>query len=248
MIMGEAISAKGLVKRFGEVRALDGLTLDVKEGELYGLLGPNGAGKSTFMSVLCGLQRVDEGSATVLGIDIGKGADIRSRIGVCPQSPAVYPYLSGQENVELFGDLHGMAKRRSKERAADLLEMVGLAQDSGRRAGGYSEGMKRRLSLAMALVNDPDIAFLDEPTVAMDPQSRRAVWEIISQLRDQGRTVVLSTHYMEEAQRLCDRIGIIDHGKLIAEGTAEGLMRDHSRSNLEDVFVHLTGRTIREGI
>lgn len=246
--MGEAISAKGLVKRFGEVRALDGLTLDVKEGELYGLLGPNGAGKSTFMSVLCGLQRADEGSATVLGIDIRQGSDIRSRIGVCPQSPAVYPYLSALENVELFGALHGMAKRRAKEKAAELLEKVGLADDSGRRAGGYSEGMKRRLSLAMALVNDPDIAFLDEPTVAMDPQSRRAVWAMISKLRDQGRTVVLSTHYMEEAQRLCDRIGIIDHGRLIAEGTAQQLVREHSGSDLEDVFVQLTGRTIREGI
>jgi ABC-2 type transport system ATP-binding protein len=246
--MTDVIRANGLVKSFGGVRALDGLTLDVRKGELYGLLGPNGAGKSTFMSVLCGLQKADEGSAAVLGMDILRGEGIRSRIGVCPQSPAVFPYLSGQENVELFGDLNGLARRRSKQRGEELLQMVGLTKESGRKAGGYSEGMKRRLSLAMALVNDPEIAFLDEPTVAMDPQSRRAVWAMISQLQAQGKTVVLSTHYMEEAQRLCDRIGIIDNGRLIAEGTAEELMRDHSKANLEEVFVHLTGRTIREGI
>jgi ABC-2 type transport system ATP-binding protein len=198
--------------------------------------------------VLCGLIKADEGRATVLGKDIVNGGDIRSRIGVCPQSPAVFSYLSGQENVELFGNLHGLSRVQSRRRAEELLERVGLANDSGRRAGGYSEGMKRRLSLAMALVNDPDIAFLDEPTVAMDPQSRRAVWTLVSELHGQGKTVVLTTHYMEEAQRLCDRIGIIDKGRLIAEGTADELILRYSKVNLEEVFIQLTGRTIREGI
>ncbi len=246
--MGEAISTTGLVKNFGEVRALDGLTLKVKEGELYGLLGPNGAGKSTLISLLSGLQKADEGKAMVLGKEIVDGMDIRSRIGVCPQSPAVFSYLTGRENIELFGDLHGLTKRQSNDKSIELLEKVGLTKESGRRAGGYSEGMKRRLSLAMALVNDPDLAFLDEPTVAMDPQSRRAIWTLISELRKEGKTVILTTHYMEEAQRLCDRIGIIDNGRLIAEGTSNELIHKHLKSNLEEVFIQLTGRAIREGI
>jgi ABC-2 type transport system ATP-binding protein len=246
--MGDAISAVGLVKSFGCVKALDGLTVRVGDGEIYGLLGPNGAGKSTFMSVLCGSMALDGGRAAILGKEIIDGGDVRSRIGVCPQSPAVFPYLTGQENVELFGELHGMTKKRSKQRAAELLGRLGLSEDSGRRTAGYSEGMKRRLSLAMALVNDPDLAFLDEPTVAMDPQSRRAVWKLLAELHQNGKTIILSTHYMEEAERLCDRIGIIDQGRLIAEGTPEELRQRYSKVNLEDVFIHLTGRTIREGI
>jgi ABC-2 type transport system ATP-binding protein len=242
-----AIVIESLVKKFEDVTAVDGINLQVSKGELFGLLGPNGAGKTTTINVLCGLLKPTSGSATVGGYDVQKETSkVKELIGVCPQDTPVYPYLTGRENAEFFGNLHAMPKEKLKKNVDALLQRLSLLEDSKRRVGKYSGGMKRRLNLILALVHDPEIAFLDEPTVAMDPQSRHAVWDFIRDLKKNGKTVILTTHYMEEAETLCDRIGIIDHGKLIALGTPTALMRKYKAKNLEDVFIQLTGRKIRE--
>jgi ABC-2 type transport system ATP-binding protein len=236
-----------LVKKYSDVTAIDDLSLQVNKGELFGLLGPNGAGKTTMINILCGLLKPTSGSAIVGGYDVQKEpAKVKELIGVCPQDTPVYPYLTGKENAEFFGNLQGMPKEKLKKNVNALLQKLDLLDDSKRRVGKYSGGMKRRLNLIIALVHDPDIAFLDEPTVAMDPQSRRAVWDFIRDLKKNGKTVILTTHYLEEAEVLCDRVGIIDHGKLIALGAPTDLMREYKAKNLEDVFIQLTGRKIRE--
>jgi ABC-2 type transport system ATP-binding protein len=242
-----AIVIESLVKKFEDVTAVDGINLQVLKGELFGLLGPNGAGKTTTINILCGMLKPTSGFATVGGYDVQKEtAKVKELIGVCPQDTPVYSFLTGRENVEFFGNLHVMPKEKLKENVDALLQRMGLLEDSKRRVGKYSGGMKRRLNLIIALVHDPEIAFLDEPTVAMDPQSRHAVWDFIRDLKKNGKTVILTTHYMEEAELLCDRVGIIDHGKLIALGAPTALMRKYKAKNLEDVFIQLTGRKIRE--
>lgn len=243
------IVIESLVKKFEDITALDGLSLQVEKGELFGLLGPNGAGKTTTINILCGLIKPTNGSATVGGYDVLKEpAKVKELIGVCPQETAIYPYLTGAENVELFGNLHAMNKETLKTRRDMLLEKMGLTQDAKRKAEKYSSGMKRRLSLILALIHDPQIAFLDEPTVAMDPQSRHAVWDFIKELKKEDKTIILTTHYMEEAEELCDRVGIIDHGKLIALGSPKDLISKNKVKNLEEVFIKITGRKIREEI
>ncbi|MHA2298744.1 MAG: ABC transporter ATP-binding protein [Candidatus Hodarchaeales archaeon] len=243
------VTVKDLVKEFDDVTAVDGTTFQVAPGELFGLLGPNGAGKTTIIKILSGLMKPTRGTASLNGYDTEKQPNkIRESIGVCPQEPAFYPYLTGRENIELFGNLYGMPKKEIKKTTKLLLEKVGLMESADRRAGKYSGGMIRRVSLAMALINDPEVAFLDEPTVAMDPQSRRAVWNFIKELNTRGKTVILTTHYIEEAEALCDRVGIIDHGKLIALDTPKALMEKHGASNLEEVFIKITGRKIREEV
>jgi ABC-2 type transport system ATP-binding protein len=213
------------------------------------LLGPNGAGKTTTINVLCGLIKPTSGTAKVDGYDVQKETEkVKTLIGVCPQETAIYPYLTGAENVELFGDLHAMNKETLKARRDMLLEKMGLTEDAKRRSEKYSGGMKRRLSLILALIHNPQIAFLDEPTVAMDPQSRHAVWDFIKELKKEDKTIILTTHYMEEAEELCDRVGIIDHGKLIALGAPQELISKSKVKNLEEVFIALTGRKIREEI
>jgi len=197
--------------------------------------------------VLCGLLYPTSGSVHVGGYDVQKDtAKVKELIGVCPQDTAAYPFLSGRENVELFGNLHTMPKMKLKKNTEELLEKMSLSEDAGRRLGKYSGGMKRRINLIMALVHDPEIAFLDEPTVAMDPQSRHAVWDFIRELKKRGKTIILTTHYMEEAEELCDRIGIIDHGKLIALDSPKQLKDRFKAKDLEEVFIELTGRKIRE--
>ncbi len=235
-----------VVKHYGDAIALDGLTLSIPAGETFGLLGPNGAGKTTTINILCGLERPTSGSSRLSGMDV-RQASVREDIGVCVQSGAVYNHLTGRENAELFGRLRGMTRREATKQARELLDMMGLSSDMGRSTGKYSEGMRRRLSLSMALMGSPPVLFLDEPTAAMDPQSRRAVWEIITGLRGEGRTIVLTTHYIEEAESLCDRVGIIDHGRLIALDAPERLVQTTGKRNLEEAFLHLTGRSIREG-
>ncbi len=242
-----AIVIDNLTKKFEDVTAVDGLSLTVEKAELFGLLGPNGAGKTTTINVLSGLSEPTSGSIRVGGYDVGKEPDkVKQLIGVCPQDTAVFSYLTGRENVELFGNLHAMPKEKLKKNADDLLTKMGLLEDAKRQVGKYSGGMRRRINLIMALVHDPEIAFLDEPTVGMDPQSRRAVWDFIRELRKRDKTVVLTTHYMEEAEELCDRVGIIDYGKLIALGSPAQLKAEFEAKNLEEVFIQLTGRRIRE--
>ncbi len=242
-----AITIEHLTKQYQDVKALDDLNLQVKKGELFGLLGPNGAGKTTTINILCGLIKPTSGAATVYGYDVLKeSAKIKELIGVCIQETVVYPFLTGKENVALFGNLHTMDKETLKKRSAMLLEKMGLAEDANRKAEKYSGGMKKRLSLTLALIHDPQVAFLDEPTVSMDPQSRHAVWDFVKELKAQNKTIILTTHYMEEAEELCDRVGIIDHGKLIALGTPKELIVKNNVKNLEEVFIELTGRKMRE--
>jgi ABC-2 type transport system ATP-binding protein len=244
-----AIVTENIVKKFEDVTAVAGISLQVPKGELFGLLGPNGAGKSTAINILCGLTKPTSGSAKVGGYDVQRETGkVKALIGVCLQETAIYPYLTGAENMELFGDLYAMNKETLRKRRDLLLESVGLTGDAKRRTAKYSGGMKRRLSLILALIHDPEIAFLDEPTVAMDPQSRRDVWDFIKGLKKKGKTIILTTHYMEEAEELCDRVGIIDHGKLIAIGSPEALISEHKVKNLEEVFIKITGRKIREAV
>jgi len=246
---GMAIVIQNLSKKFEDVTAVNCLNLEIEKGELFGLLGPNGAGKTTTIKILCGLLEPTSGSTSVSGYDTQKETErVKTLIGVCPQDTAVYQHLSGRENIKLFGDLHAVPKEKLKARVEELLRKLSLLDDANRRAGKYSGGMMRRVNLAMALINDPEIAFLDEPTVGMDPQSRRAVWDFIRELKNQGKTVILTTHYMEEAQELCDRVGVIDHGILIALGSPDQLKDKFKAKNLEEVFISLTGRGIREGL
>ena len=246
---GAAIVITNLTKKFGDVTAVDGLSLEVEHGELFGLLGPNGAGKTTIINVLCGLLEPTRGSVRVRGYDVQKDPQkIKKLIGVCTQETAVYPYLTGRENVEFFGQLYTLSPEALRTNTETLLDKLGLAEDAHRRVGQYSGGMKRRVNLLLALVHDPEIAFLDEPTVAMDPQSRRAVWDFIRELQTRGTTVILTTHYMEEAEALCDRVGIIDRGQVIALGSPQALIARHGVRDLEEVFIELTGRRIREGL
>jgi ABC-2 type transport system ATP-binding protein len=244
-----AITIKNLTKKYEDVTAVDRLSLQVRTGELFGLLGPNGAGKTTTINILCCLLKPTSGSATVGGYDVQKDqAKIKELIGVAPQETAVYPSLTGRENVELFGDLHMISKEELKEKVESLLGRVGMSKDANKLVKKYSGGMKRRISLAMALVHDPEIAFLDEPTVGMDPQSRHAVWDFIKELKTKNKTVILTTQYMEEAESLCDRVAVIDHGKLIALGTPKDLEDKYKVNDLEGVFLELTGRRMREGL
>ena len=248
-VSASSIYIDNLTKTYDDIKAVDGLSLEVGGGELFGLLGPNGAGKTTVINVLCGLLMPTSGSARIGGFDaVREAGKVRELIGVCPQETAIFTYLTGKENVELFGNLQGMPKMKIRERADALLSKMGLSEDANRLAGKYSGGMKRRLSLILALIHDPSIAFLDEPTVAMDPQSRLAVWDFVRDLKKRQKTIILTTHHMEEAEELCDRVGIIDHGKLIALGTPKELIDKCSVKNLEEVFIQLTGRNMREGM
>ncbi len=242
-----AIKMENLTKRFGKVTAVDDLSLEIAWGELFGLLGPNGAGKTTVINILSTLLEPSDGVAAVADNDVVFGADeVRKIIGVCPQEPSFYEHLTGRENIELFGDLHEVPKDLLKDRVDTMLKKIGMEDDADRRAGQYSGGMIRRVSTVMALISNPRVALLDEPTVAMDPVSRRAVWDFIRELKNNGMAIILTTHYMEEAEELCDRVGIIDRGKLIALGTPKDLMEQHDAEDLEDVFIKLTGKKLRE--
>ncbi|MFN2217822.1 MAG: ATP-binding cassette domain-containing protein [Anaerolineae bacterium] len=242
------IVVRDLTKHFGDVQAVNGLNLDIKKGELFGLLGPNGAGKTTTISMLCGLSEPTAGSAYIAGLDITQEPQkVKELIGVCPQDVAVYKFLSGMENLELFGTLYGMDRQAVKERAAELVDQADFAEAARRRTKGYSGGMMRQLNLMIALISDPEIVFLDEPTVGMDARARRRTWEYIGSLKDQGKTVILTTHYIEEAQALSDRVGIIDYGELVALGSPAELMEKHGSKDLEEVFLQITGRRIVEG-
>lgn len=217
---GNAIQAEGLRKAFGKTQALDSVDLAVPRGIVYGLLGPNGAGKSTVVRILSTLLRPDSGSATVDGIDVLRdpGA-VRSHIGLAGQYAAVDEYLTGRENLVMFGRLSGLRKPVARERAAELLERFDLVDAADRPSKGYSGGMRRRLDLAASLASRPPILFLDEPTTGLDPRSRLGMWGIINELVGDGTTVLLTTQYLEEADRLAARIAVIDHGRVIAEGT-----------------------------
>jgi ABC-2 type transport system ATP-binding protein len=221
------IKVEGLVEVFGgkvPVRALDGLDLTVERGGVYGLLGPNGAGKTTLIRVLTTLLPVDAGSARVAGVDVRQHPEqVRARIGLAGQYAAVDDHLTGRENVELVGRLYGLPRRQARRQAGELLERIGLAEAADRQVKTYSGGMRRRLDLAACLVGRPQVLFLDEPTAGLDPASRRDLWALLGDLVDTGTTVLLTTQYLEEADQLAHRIAVIDHGRLISEGTPEQL-------------------------
>ena len=223
--MTRPIETEGLERSFGELRAVDGVDLAVEPGEVFGFLGPNGAGKSTTVRMLTTLLRPTGGVARVAGLDVvADAADIRRRIGVALQDAAIDPLMTGNELLRLQAVLHGLPRKVVKERCADLLERVGLTAAGDRRVGTYSGGMRRRLDLALSLVHEPEILFLDEPTTGLDPTSRMALWEEVRHLNDDlGTTVFLTTQYLEEADALADRIAIIDGGKIVREGEPTAL-------------------------
>ena len=230
--------AEGLVRVFkGDIRAVDGIDLAVAPGEIYGFLGPNGAGKSTTVHMLTTLLPPTSGRGRVAGYDIVReGPQVRSAIGAALQEAALDNLLSGREHLRLQCALHGISRSERRRRTDELLERVGLTQAADRKVGGYSGGMKRRLDLALALVHRPTILFLDEPTTGLDPQSRSALWAEVGRLaRDEGVTVFLTTQYLEEADVLADRVGIIDHGRIVAEGTPVALKAQIGRPTVEAI-------------
>jgi len=273
-------------KQYGSIVAVDGLSLTINRGEVLGLLGPNGAGKSTTVNLAVGLLAPDSGRVSIEGAGDPRQPSARRRLGVATQALALYDMLSGRENLRFFGEMYGLSGSTLAARVQKSLEFVELTDRAGDYVGTYSGGMKRRLNLAAALVHDPELVLLDEPTVGVDPQSRNQIFENILALKRLGRTLIYTTHYMEEAERLCDRIAVIDHGKLLALGTVAELLTAHGvkpvlvvqtaageqraetidplgelnrlaaigtvnsfhveRPTLEQVFLHLTGRSLRD--
>ena len=223
-----AIGASQLTRSFGDLVAVDGIDLTVHRGELFSVLGPNGAGKTTTIKMLCCLMAPTSGTAIVMGHDTGTDPiAVKQVIDISPQETAIAEHLNAWENLGMMAGLNGLDRHQAKEKSAELLEMMGLVDRASEKVKKYSGGMQRRLSIAMALISDPEVLFLDEPTLGLDPQSRRAIWDYIEALKGE-KTIVLTTHYLEEADALADRIAIIDEGKIIALGTTEELKRQIS--------------------
>ena len=247
------ILVRNLRKRYGQLTAVDGVSFEVGEGEVFGILGPNGAGKTTTLEMIEGMRPIDEGSAVIDGVDVSADPrEVKRRIGIQLQASAFFDELTLVELLDLFGQLYG---RDVDPRA--LLELIELTDKAKSQVRTLSGGQKQRFSIASALVNDPRVLFLDEPTTGLDPQARRHMWGVIRRIREAGRTVVLTTHYMEEAEELCDRVAIMDGGKIIALDTPQALVdaligrgfrkeRVERLANLEDVFIDMTGHDLRE--
>ncbi len=234
-----AVEAHNIVKTFGDVVALDGVSVTFEEGIVYGLLGPNGAGKTTLIRVLTTLLKADSGTARVVGVDVvADPVGVRHKIGLAGQFAAVDDFLTGRENVEMVGRLYNLSKTDAARRAGEVLERIHLIESADRAVRTYSGGMRRRLDLAASMVGRPEVLFLDEPTTGIDPGSRLDLWDLIEELVDAGTTLLLTTQYLDEADRLADRIGVIDRGRLIDEGTSDEL-KDRLGGNV--VEVHVTG-------
>ncbi|MDG9677031.1 ABC transporter ATP-binding protein [Micromonospora sp. DH14] len=223
------IQARGLVKRFGDFTAVDGIDVEVRSGEAFGFLGPNGAGKSSTMRMVGCISPPSGGELRILDMDpVADGPAIRARLGVCPQLDNLDPELTVRENLTVYARYFGISRRTARERAAELLDFVQLTERADSKVEPLSGGMKRRLTIARALVNDPEIVLLDEPTTGLDPQARHLVWERLFRLKQQGVTLVLTTHYMDEAEQLCDRLVVMDGGRIVAEGSPRALIEQHS--------------------
>jgi len=246
----EFLIAQDLHKSFNEHKAVNGVSFTIHKGEIFGLLGPNGAGKTTTIRMLSTVLEPDSGDVTIGGYSIRHDSgEIRNLIGVCPQELALYEDLSALDNLVFFGRMSGLSSQEARAQAMSNLELMGLVERARGRVEKFSGGMKRRINLAIALMGHPALLFLDEPTVGIDPQSRNNIYETIEGLRDKGMTVLYTTHYMEEADRLCDRVAIMDGGQIITMDTPYELRSQigpPEQVTLEDVFLKLTGRSLRD--
>lgn len=240
----------GLARTFGSVTAVDGVSFSIRRGEFFSLLGPNGAGKSTTIRMLSTVLEPTAGDAVIGGFSVRReAAKVREIIGVCPQNLALYDELSALDNLIFFGGMVGLGLKAARERADEILEIIGLTDRAKSRVSTYSGGMKRRLNIGIALMGRPQLLFLDEPTTGIDPQSRNNIFSTMRRLNDEGMTVLYTTHYMEEADQMSDRIAVIDHGQIIAQGTPAELKSaygDPATITLEAVFLELTGRSLRD--
>jgi len=231
------IKAENLKKSYGATVAVDDVSFEVQKGQTFGLLGPNGAGKTTTIQLLCGLLKPDAGKITLDGKTDPGLVEVRMSLGVVPQTLALYQELTALENLRFFGRIYGLSGQKLKERVRDCLDIAGLSQRSKERGSKYSGGMKRRLNMVCSLLHDPPILLLDEPTVGVDPQSRNLIFDTIEDMRKEGRTIIYTTHYMEEAQRLCDKVAIIDHGRILDMDSVENLITKHGGpSHIEAEF------------
>lgn len=247
------VEVKNLTKKYGKITAVDGISFEVKEGEVFGILGPNGAGKTTTLEMLEALREIDGGTATLAGIDISKNPDkIKALIGVQPQTPSFEEKTKLTELIRFFSSTYG-----EKVDPMKFLKDVQLSEKANSYVEDLSGGQRQRFSIAAALVHGPKVFFLDEPTTGLDPQARRNLWDLIREVRDRGVTVIMTTHYMDEAELLCDRIAVMDSGKIIAMDTPKNLIKDLlkkgfkktaivEQANLEDVFIDLTGKDLRD--
>ena len=248
------VQVNNLVKTFGKFEAVKGVSFTIGKGEIFGLLGPNGAGKSTTINMMCGYLEPTSGDTIIDGLSVTKEPlKVKRLLGVVPQEIALYKDLNSMENLAFFAELYGLSAKESKERAEDILRFVGLYERRMEPVKNFSGGMQRRINMALAMIHRPKFLLMDEPTVGVDPQSRENIFDTIEQLRDQGTTILYTTHYMEEAERLCNRIAIMDEGRIIAMGTLEQLLalRDQNRQvqrphGLQELFIQLTGKTLRD--
>jgi len=248
------IETRRLCKSFGKQVVLDGIDLDVAEGTIFALLGPNGAGKSTTINIMCGYLQPTSGDSFIEGISVHKEPHTAKRLlGVVPQEIALYKDLNSLENLEFFGQMYNIPARERRERSAEILHFIGLYDRRKEAIKQFSGGMQRRINLAIALMQQPKFLMMDEPTVGVDPQSRENIFDTIEKIRDQGTTMLYTTHYMEEAERLCNHIAIMDEGRIIALGTLEELLalRNQNREiqrphGLQELFIQLTGKTLRD--
>jgi ABC-2 type transport system ATP-binding protein len=241
------IETRNLTKNYNGLKAVDSVSFEVRKGELFGLLGPNGAGKTTLVSMLATIRKPSSGSAELCNYDIVRQQDnVRKCIGIVFQDPSLDDELHGRENLDLHGRFYHMNRKTREKRIKTVLGLVGLANRADMQVKTYSGGMKRRLEIARGLMHRPRVLFLDEPTLGLDPQTRRNIWDFIKKLKKQGVTIILTTHYMEEADYLCDRVAIIDHGRIIALDSPKNLKKKQRAKTLEDVFLSYTGRHIRD--
>ena len=237
--MDPIINVKDLTKKFKDFSAVDGISFSVEKGEFFGLLGPNGAGKTTTIRMLYGFSPPTEGTLEVFGLDIEKEwREIKSRIGVCQQENSLDPDLTVSQNLAIFASYFSIPREVALQRSGELLEFFALSHRSEDKVADLSGGMARRLTLARSLINRPDLLILDEPTTGLDPQSRYQMWDRLDALKGKGLTVVMSTHYMEEAQNLCDRLVIVDHGKILVEGGPQDLIAEHTGGNVIEIAGH----------
>jgi ABC-2 type transport system ATP-binding protein len=248
------VQVLNLVKTFDKIEAVKGISFNISKGEIFGLLGPNGAGKSTTINMMCGYLEPTSGDTIIDGLSVTREPmKVKRIIGVVPQEIALYKDLSSVENLTFFGEIYGLSRQERRTRAEEVLHFVGLYDRRKEPINNFSGGMQRRINMAIAMLHRPNFLLMDEPTAGVDPQSRENIFDTIEQLRDQGTTILYTTHYMEEAERLCNHIAIMDEGRIIAMGTLEELLalRDQTREierprGLQELFIQLTGKTLRD--